>query len=172
MDYPTHAASLPVCMIPTPVLVRPPRSLRSSDGSAELEALIPDALPEISSKPGPIVRRVNPTLLTPEDAELETRRDCAAQRQKCSPAATPRINAWWKCSAAGEPLPVTQRPLHLITLARSIRCATKWLAWRARPPPRGWMIHPADSGKHRSGYSKPKRVVRLPLRRLKTSART
>jgi fumarate hydratase class I len=67
MDYPTHAASLPVCMIPNCAATRHAHFVLDGSGPASLEAPPLDAYPEIVWEAGPSARRVNLDTLKPED---------------------------------------------------------------------------------------------------------
>ena len=67
MDYPTHAASLPVCMIPNCAATRHAHFVLDGSGPAELEAPSLDAYPEIVWEAGPSARRVNLDDITPEE---------------------------------------------------------------------------------------------------------
>ena len=69
MDYPTHAASLPVCMIPNCAATRHAHFVLDGSGPAALEAPPLDAYPEIVWEAGPSARRVNLDTLTPEDVQ-------------------------------------------------------------------------------------------------------
>jgi len=69
MDYPTHAASLPVCMIPNCAATRHARFVRAGSGPASREAPPLDAYPAIVWGAGPSARRVNLDTLTPEDVQ-------------------------------------------------------------------------------------------------------
>ena len=69
MDYPTHAASLPVCMIPNCAATRHAHFVLDGSGPAELEAPDLSAYPEIVWEAGPSARRVNLDTLTPEDVQ-------------------------------------------------------------------------------------------------------
>ena len=66
-DYPTHAASLPVCMIPNCAAPRHAHFVLDGSGPAVLEAPPMDAYPEITWEVGSSVRRVNLDTVTPED---------------------------------------------------------------------------------------------------------
>ncbi|MEH6389878.1 MAG: fumarate hydratase [Pseudomonas profundi] len=67
MDYPTHAASLPVCMIPNCAATRHAHFVLDGSGAAELTPPPMDAYPDITWEVGTGVRRVNLDTLTPED---------------------------------------------------------------------------------------------------------
>ncbi|WP_150305779.1 fumarate hydratase [Pseudomonas saliphila] len=67
MDYPTHAASLPVCMIPNCAATRHAHFVLDGSGAAELAPPPMDAYPDITWEVGTGVRRVNLDTLTPED---------------------------------------------------------------------------------------------------------
>ena len=69
MDYPTHAASLPVCMIPNCAATRHAHFVLDGSGPAELVPPPLDAYPEIVWEAGPSARRVNLDTLTPEDVQ-------------------------------------------------------------------------------------------------------
>src|SRR5690554_4617517 len=69
MDYPTHAASLPVCMIPNCAATRHAHFVLDGSGPAVLEAPPLDAYPDIVWEAGPSARRVNLDTITPEDVQ-------------------------------------------------------------------------------------------------------
>ncbi len=69
MDYPTHAASLPVCMIPNCAATRHAHFVLDGSGPAELEAPSLDAYPEIVWEAGPSARRVDLDKITPEEVQ-------------------------------------------------------------------------------------------------------
>ncbi|MGE8064965.1 fumarate hydratase [Pseudomonas sp. NPDC089569] len=69
MDYPTHAASLPVVMIPNCAATRHVHFELDGSGAAELQAPSLDAYPEIVWEAGPSARRVNLDTLTPKDVQ-------------------------------------------------------------------------------------------------------
>ena len=82
MDYPTHAASLPVCMIPNCAATRHAHFVLDGTGPASLEAPPLDAYPEIVWEAGPSARRVNPRHPDPgRSAELEAGRNRTTQWQ-------------------------------------------------------------------------------------------
>lgn len=66
-DYPTHAASLPVCMIPNCAATRHVHFTLDGTGPAKLEAPSLDAYPEIVWEAGPSARRVDLNTITPEE---------------------------------------------------------------------------------------------------------
>jgi len=66
-DYPTHAASLPVCIIPNCAATRHVHFTLDGSGPAELEAPDLDAFPDIVWEAGPSARRVDLNTITPED---------------------------------------------------------------------------------------------------------
>ncbi len=68
-DYPTHAASLPVCMIPNCAATRHAHFVLDGSGPAELKAPDLDAYPQIVWEAGPSARRVNLDTITPEDVQ-------------------------------------------------------------------------------------------------------
>ena len=69
MDYPTHAASLPVCMIPNCAATRHAHFVLDGSGPASLEAPPLDAYPEIVWEAGPSARRVDLDSITPEEVQ-------------------------------------------------------------------------------------------------------
>jgi len=68
-DYPTHAASLPVCIIPNCAATRHVHFTLDGSGPAALEAPDLDAFPDIVWDAGPTARRVNLDTITPEDVQ-------------------------------------------------------------------------------------------------------
>tara|TARA_R110000868_G_scaffold4192_4_gene26064 strand:- start:53 stop:1576 length:1524 start_codon:yes stop_codon:yes gene_type:complete len=66
-DYPTHAASLPVCMIPNCAATRHAHFTLDGSGPAVLAPPPLDAYPDITWEVGDGVRRVNLDTLTPTD---------------------------------------------------------------------------------------------------------
>lgn len=67
LDYPTHAASLPVAMIPNCAATRHAHFTLDGNGIAEFEAPSLDQWPEIVWDVGPRARKVNLDTLTPEE---------------------------------------------------------------------------------------------------------
>ena len=66
LDYPTHAASLPVCMIPNCAATRHTHFVLDGTGPAELTPPDLDDWPEVSFEVGDTTRRVNLDEITPE----------------------------------------------------------------------------------------------------------
>lgn len=66
-DYPTHAASLPVCMIPNCAATRHAHFVLDGSGAAELTAPPLSAYPEVAWGDAGSARRVNLDTLKPED---------------------------------------------------------------------------------------------------------
>ncbi len=66
MDYPTHAASLPVCMIPNCAATRHTHFVLDGSGPAVLETPKLEDWPEVSFEIGESTRRVNLDEITPE----------------------------------------------------------------------------------------------------------
>ncbi len=66
MDYPTHAASLPVCMIPNCAATRHTHFVLDGSGPAVLETPKLEDWPEVSFDIGESTRRVNLDEITPE----------------------------------------------------------------------------------------------------------
>lgn len=69
MDYPTHAASLPVCMIPNCAATRHTHFVLDGSGPAQLTPPNLDDWPEVSFEVGDSTRRVNLDEITPEDVK-------------------------------------------------------------------------------------------------------
>ena len=67
LDYPTHAASLPVAMIPNCAATRHAHFTLDGSGIAEIEPPSLDLWPEIVWDVGPRARKVNLDTLTPDD---------------------------------------------------------------------------------------------------------
>ena len=88
MDYPTHAASLPVAMIPNCAATRHAHFVL--DGSGPSLQTPPDLndWPDITWEVGEQVRRVNLDTVTPEEAAEWQPGDTSCCRARCSPAAT------------------------------------------------------------------------------------
>ncbi|WP_020394334.1 fumarate hydratase [Thiolinea disciformis] len=69
MDYPTHAASLPVCMIPNCAATRHAHFVLDGSGPAFQTAPDLASWPELTYQPGPSARRVNLDTVTPEEVK-------------------------------------------------------------------------------------------------------
>jgi fumarate hydratase class I len=69
MDYPTHAASLPVCMIPNCAATRHAHFELDGSGSALQTPPNLDDWPEVTFEVGETTRRVNLDEVTPEDVQ-------------------------------------------------------------------------------------------------------
>lgn len=67
MDYPTHAASLPVCMIPNCAATRHTHFKLNGNGPAVLTPPSLDQWPEVTFEVGSNTRRVDLDTVTPED---------------------------------------------------------------------------------------------------------
>src|SRR5690606_25984858 len=68
-DYPAHAASLPVCMIPDCAATRHAHFVLDGSGPAALTPPPMDAYPDITWEVGSGVRRVNLDTLAPEEVQ-------------------------------------------------------------------------------------------------------
>ena len=66
-DYPTHAASLPVAMIPNCAATRHAHFTLTGDGAAFQTPPSLDAWPEVTWEPGESVRRVDLDMVTQAD---------------------------------------------------------------------------------------------------------
>lgn len=108
-DYPTHAASLPICIIPNCAATRHVHFILDGSGPAVLQAPNLDDYPDIAWETGEGVRRVNLDTVTPEEVrtwkpgetillsgKLLTGRDAAHKRMV-------------EMLDKGEPLPVDLR---------------------------------------------------------------
>ncbi|MFT5705952.1 MAG: fumarate hydratase class I [Oceanospirillaceae bacterium] len=69
MDYPTHAASLPVCMIPNCAATRHTHFVLDGSGPAVLTPPKLEDWPQVSFEVGDTTRRVNLDEITPEDVK-------------------------------------------------------------------------------------------------------
>lgn len=69
MDYPTHAASLPVCMIPNCAATRHTHFVLDGSGPAQLTPPSLEDWPEVSFEVGETTRRVNLDEITPESVK-------------------------------------------------------------------------------------------------------
>ena len=69
MDYPTHAASLPICMIPNCAATRHTPFTLKGDGPAVLTPPSLDQWPEVTFEVGANTRRVNLDEITPESVK-------------------------------------------------------------------------------------------------------
>jgi len=67
MDYPTHAASLPIAMIPNCAATRHAHFELTGNGPVFQEAPSLDAWPEVTWEPGDSVRRINLDTVTQEE---------------------------------------------------------------------------------------------------------
>ncbi|GGK80278.1 fumarate hydratase [Amphritea balenae] len=68
-DYPTHAASLPVCMIPNCAATRHTHFTLNGNGPAVLTPPSLDEWPEVTFEVGESTRRVDLNTVTPEDVQ-------------------------------------------------------------------------------------------------------
>ena len=145
-DFPTHAASLPVAIIPNCAATR--HAHFTLDGSGPV-ALDP---PRLADWPADRLRRRRrgaagePRRHHPGgDRHLAARGAPAAVRQARSPGATPPTSAWWTCSTAARPCPRawTSRTASSTTSARWTRWATRWSAPPAPRPPPAWTSSPS-----------------------------
>mgnify|MGYP003693771583 CR=1 FL=1 len=106
LDYPTHAASKPVGMIPNCAATRHAHFTLDGSGAAKLEPPDLARWPDVHWTPSPTAQRVDLDTLTPRGSrDVEARRTAAAQRQD---AHRPRRRAQAhrrSSSRSGEPLP-------------------------------------------------------------------
>lgn len=102
MDYPTHAASLPVCMIPNCAATRHAHFVLDGSGPAELEAPSLDATRKSSGKPAQVPAASTSTTSPLKKSPAGNRARPFCSTAKCSPAATPHTSAWSKCSTVAK----------------------------------------------------------------------
>ena len=69
MDYPTHAASLPVCMIPNCAATRHAHFVLDGTGPAVLTPPDSNVWPDISYEPGDSAKRIDMDTVTPEEVQ-------------------------------------------------------------------------------------------------------
>ena len=142
LDYPTHAASLPVAIIPNCAATRHAHFTLDGSGAAKLDPPDLRSWPDVHWSPAPESRRVDVDALTPAEVaswkpgerlllngRILTGRDAAHKRIA-------------DMLARGEALPSISPTGSFITWARSIRCAKKSSVRPARRRRRGWTSSP------------------------------
>lgn len=106
LDYPTHAASLPVAIIPNCAATRHVHFTLDGSGVAELTPPSPDVYPDVHWAPSPQAKRVNLETVTREETQTWKTGDTLLLTGKIltgRDAAHKRIQTML---AKGEPLPV------------------------------------------------------------------
>lgn len=106
LDYPTHAASLPVAIIPNCAATRHVHFTLDGSGLAELTPPSPDVYPNVHWAPSPQAKRVNLETVTPEETQSWKPGDTLLLTGKIltgRDAAHKRIQTML---AKGQPLPV------------------------------------------------------------------
>lgn len=106
LDYPTHAASLPVAIIPNCAATRHVHFTLDGSGVAELTPPSPDIYPDVHWAPSPQAKRVNLDTVTREETQIWKTGDTLLLTGKIltgRDAAHKRIQTML---AKGEPLPV------------------------------------------------------------------
>lgn len=106
LDYPTHAASLPVAIIPNCAATRHVHFTLDGSGVAELTPPNPDVYPDVHWAPSPQAKRVNLDTVTPAETQTWKTGDTLLLTGKIltgRDAAHKRIQTML---AKGEPLPV------------------------------------------------------------------
>lgn len=106
LDYPTHAASLPVAIIPNCAATRHVHFTLDGSGVAELTPPSPDIYPDVHWAPSPQAKRVNLDSVTPAETQTWKTGDTLLLTGKIltgRDAAHKRIQTML---AKGEPLPV------------------------------------------------------------------
>jgi fumarate hydratase class I len=144
LDWPTHAASKPVAMIPNCAATRHAHFHLDGSGPAYLERPKLEDWPKVEWTPSKESIRVDLDTLTPEvvaswkpgdrlllNGRMLTGRDAAHKRIQDMLAAG--------AAAAGR----FRRPRHLLCRSRSIRSGTKWSAPPAPRLPPAWTSSPA-----------------------------
>ena len=115
MDYPTHAASLPVVMIPNCAATRHTHFTLDGNGPAELVPPNLDDYPEIDWEVGDGVRKVNLDTLTKEDMQEWKTGDTILLSGKMLTGRDAAHKKMTEMMANGEPLPVdSEKPLYLL----------------------------------------------------------
>jgi fumarate hydratase class I len=130
-DFPTHAASLPVCLIPNCAATRHVHFVLDGRGPARLDPPSLDDYPAIAWDAGPTARRVDLDSVTradvatwqPGEPLTSASRTSSPRAGACRPGST--------CAGASS-----------TTWGLSTRCATRWWGRRVRPPPRAWTSSP------------------------------
>ena len=106
LDYPTHAASLPVAIIPNCAATRHVHFTLDGSGVAELTPPSPEVYPDVHWAPSPQAKRVNLETVTPEETQSWKPGDTLLLTGKIltgRDAAHKRIQTML---AKGQPLPV------------------------------------------------------------------
>lgn len=106
LDYPTHAASLPVAIIPNCAATRHVHFTLDGSGVAELTPPNPDVYPDVHWAPSPQAKRINLDTVTPAETQTWKTGDTLLLTGKIltgRDAAHKRIQTML---AKGEPLPV------------------------------------------------------------------
>jgi fumarate hydratase, class I len=106
LDYPTHAASLPVAIIPNCAATRHVHFTLDGSGVAELTPPSPDIYPDVHWAPSPQAKRINLDTVTPAETQTWKTGDTLLLTGKIltgRDAAHKRIQTML---AKGEPLPV------------------------------------------------------------------
>ena len=143
LDYPTHAASKPVAMIPNCAATRHIDFELDGSGVAQFTPPKLEDYPDVHWKPSPDARRVNLDTVTRADiakwqpgetlllsGKLLTGRDAAHKRMVEMLAKGETVCRWISTDALST------------TSARSIRCATRSSGPPDRPPRRAWTNSP------------------------------
>lgn len=141
-DFPTHAANLPVAMIPNCAATRHAHFTLDGSGPVMLDPPSLEDWPQITYDASKGTR-VDLDTITPEDVASWTPGQTLLLTASCSPAAMLRTSASWKCWTRASRCRSISRAVSSTTWARSIRCATKWWVRPVRPPPPAWTSSPA-----------------------------
>jgi len=136
-DYPTHAANLPVALIPNCAATRHAHFTLDGSGPVMLDPPSLEDWPRLTydaSKVAASTSIRSPRPMSPAGSRAK----CCCSTASCSPAATPRTSGSWRCSTRAKHCRSISRGASSITSARSIRCATKSSGRPAPPRRRAW----------------------------------
>ncbi len=146
LDWPTHAANLPVAMIPNCAATRHAHS--SSRATAPSTSRPPTSR---TGPPSPTTSPPHATSTSPPSPAPTSKPGSPAKSssspENSSPAATPRTSACPTCSTAASTSPSTSPTASSTTSAPSTPSATKPSAPPAPPPPPAWTSSPARCSK-------------------------
>jgi fumarate hydratase class I len=139
-DYPTHAASKPVAMIPNCAATRHTHFVLDGSGPALQTPPSLEDWPQIAWEVGADVRRVNLDTVTAEDIRAWKPGDTLLLSGKMLTGRDAAHKKMQELIESGEGLPRASicTGASSTTSAPSTPCATRWSAPRDRRPPRAW----------------------------------
>ena len=126
LDYPTHAASKPIALIPNCAATRHIHFELDGSGVAQFTPPKLDDYPDVHWHAAEDARRVNLDTLTRADIANGSRAKPCSCPASCLPGAMPRTSAWWTCWPRARNCRWISTAASSTTSARSTRCATKW----------------------------------------------